>query len=310
VAAMRASRANGATTDSSAATECPARRAGASRVPGARTGPGRSSRQGSGGPSQGGWGSACGHGSCTPPPWPRPLRARSGQRRGVSRCWMGASTQRPLGSRPAHWRTQEPRTRAPRGRAVQGGPVQATAATAPPDHAGGRCAVALPPRRAVHPCWAWGNAAPRQTRTRQPRPSLWQSESMDAPRRAHLSWLPRGKAGRRSARRQSTSPRAPRSTLSIVRSTMVRARRLVGTRTGHGGTGTRWPAWGLVGARSWTASRVSANAFCPSASYATRACTTRGTCTGVRPSQQPCGPLSRPQGILGDGWPINIAVCR
>src|SRR5712691_11599562 len=53
VAAMRASRANGATTDASASTGCTARRAWASRVPGARTGPGRSSRQGSGGPSQG-----------------------------------------------------------------------------------------------------------------------------------------------------------------------------------------------------------------------------------------------------------------
>lgn len=47
VAAMRSSRANGATTDSSASTVGTARRAWASSVPCARTGPVRSSRKGS-----------------------------------------------------------------------------------------------------------------------------------------------------------------------------------------------------------------------------------------------------------------------
>src|SRR5262245_451041 len=44
-------------------------------------------------------------------------------------------------------------------------------------------------------------------------------------------------------------------------------------------------------------------------SHATSSCTIMDTCTGVRPSKQPCGALSRPQAILCGGWPINIVVC-
>src|SRR5262250_1217787 len=54
---------------------------------------------------------------------------------------------------------------------AKGWPVKSSAANAHRDHVGLSCAVAPPPRQAVHPCWAWCNAATRQTRTRQPRKS-------------------------------------------------------------------------------------------------------------------------------------------
>ena len=57
-------------------------------------------------------------------------------------------------------------------------------------------------------------------------------------------------------------------------------------------------------------SRVSANASCTSESYAMSSCIIMDTCTGVRPSKQPCGAFSRPQAIICGGWPINIAVYR
>ena len=60
----------------------------------------------------------------------------------------------------------------------------------------------------------------------------------------------------------------------------------------------------------WTASRGAANVACTSASHATSACTTMDTCTGVRPSKQPCGTFSRPRVIICGGWSTNIAVCR
>src|SRR5712692_4322685 len=70
-------------------------------------------------------------------------------------------------------------------------PWKSNATTAHPDNAGFSCAVAPPPRRAVHPFWAWCNAATRQTRTRQPRKSIWKYWRMCAPRRSNLSSSPR-----------------------------------------------------------------------------------------------------------------------
>jgi transposase-like protein len=75
-------------------------------------------------------------------------------------------------------------------------------------------------------------------------------------------------------------------------------------------TVTRWKAYGLACAISWTTSKGSANASCTCASHAMSSCTTTGTCPGVRPSKPPCGVSSRPRAIIGGGWPINIAGCR
>ena len=58
---------------------------------------------------------------------------------------------------------------------------------APPGHAGCNCAVAPPLRRAVHPFWAWCNAATRQTRTHQPHKSIWKYWRMCAPQRSNPS---------------------------------------------------------------------------------------------------------------------------
>jgi hypothetical protein len=85
---------------------------------------------------------------------------------------------------------------------------------------------------------------------------------------------------------------------------------LVVTRTVRVFTATRWKAFGPACAIFWTASRVSANASCTSESHVTSFCTTMGTCTGVRPSKQPCGLFSRPRAIICDEWRINIVVCR
>src|SRR5262249_24463378 len=85
---------------------------------------------------------------------------------------------------------------------------------------------------------------------------------------------------------------------------------LVVVRMAPGGTGKRWKAFGPAWGISWTASRASANASCTSESDATSSCTTMRSCTGVRPSKQPCDAFSRPRAIIGGGWPINIAVYR
>ena len=118
------------------------------------------------------------------------------------------------------------------------------------------------------------------------------------------------KVGLSSLQMNTTSITSLRPTMIIERSTMVQVSMLVMTRTACVCTVTRWKAYGPACAMSWTASRVSANASCTCESYAMSSCTTMDTCTGVRPSKQPCGAFSRPQAIICGGWPISIAVCR
>src|SRR5437660_874461 len=81
------------------------------------------------------------------------------------------------------------------------------------------------------PCGAWCNAVPRSTRTRQPRPFLWKCERTCAPRPSNPSLPPRCKPGRSSSLMYTTSTTLPRLTMTIGRSTMVRARMHVVPRT-------------------------------------------------------------------------------
>jgi len=118
------------------------------------------------------------------------------------------------------------------------------------------------------------------------------------------------KDGHSSLPMNTTSTISLTPTMTIGRSTMVRASTLVVTWRGQVCTVTRWKAYGPAGAISWTTSRVLANASCTFASHATSSSTTMGTCTGVRPSTQPCGASSRPRALIGGGWPTNIVVCR
>jgi hypothetical protein len=131
-------------------------------------------------------------------------RAAAGWR--SARTQGGAPAQPVRGASPHRWRQTlgtllshwcnghygELWTRATSVRAVKGCPVQSHATTAHPDTEGCSCAVALLLRQAVHPCWAWGNAATQQTRTRQPRPSLWKYWRRCAPQRSNLSSSLRG----------------------------------------------------------------------------------------------------------------------
>jgi hypothetical protein len=70
------------------------------------------------------------------------------------------------------------------------------------------------------------------------------------------------KVGHSSLPMHTTSTISPRSTRTIGRSTMGRASTLGVTRMGHVCTVTRWKAYGLACAISWTTARVLANASC------------------------------------------------
>src|SRR4030095_11972276 len=93
----------------------------------------------------------------------------------ISAAADNQETQTPGGInliRPANWSTKWKRMSATKVRAAKGGLVKSNVTTAHPDNAGCSFAVALPPRWAVPPCWAWCNAATRQTRTPPPRKSI------------------------------------------------------------------------------------------------------------------------------------------
>src|SRR5262245_2275374 len=98
--------------------------------------------------------------------------------------------------------------------------------------------------------------------------------------------------------------------MTIGRSTMAQASMRGVIPTARVYTVARWKACGPACGISWTTSGVSANASCTCVSRATSSSTTLDTCTGVRPSKQPCGASSRPRASIGGGWPINIVVCR